>query len=89
MPLQLPWACATTGASGSGIFGTASISGSFKSGGGNFACAQRDEAGLARVVVNLTSLDVRQVRIEEATKRPQHAALCLSAEAEQNEVVSR
>src|SRR5436309_10703962 len=44
---------------------------------------------LIGIVVNLASLHVRKMRIEQTGKSAQHAALRLSAEAEQDEIVPR
>ena len=44
---------------------------------------------LIGIVVNLASLHVRKMRIEQTGKSAQHAALRLSTKAEQDEIVPR
>ena len=55
--------------------------------GNQLAAAAADRS--VGIVVNLAARDVRHLRIEQRRQRAQNAALRLSAQAEQNEVVAR
>ena len=44
---------------------------------------------LIGIVVNLASLHIRQVRVEQTSERAQHATLRLSAETKQDEIMPR